>query len=80
MEGTSIRLSVRSASIQKRPAPYQMRYRKVMSPLNFRFLMYRNSRMKPTRHQMLSYRKVGCTGRLGSMVTPFCTVTVLPIR
>ena len=57
-----------------------MRYRKVISPLNFRFLMYRNSRMKPTRHQMLSYRKVGCTGRLGSMVTPFCTVTVLPIR
>ena len=36
--------------------------------------------MKPTRHHRLSYRKVGCTGMVGSMVTPAGTVTVLPRR
>ena len=35
----------------------------------------------PARHQMLSYRKVGCTGRLGSTVTPWAaSVACTPVR
>ena len=41
-------------------------------------LLYTSNR--PTKHQMLSYKKVGCTGRFGSMVTPLGTVTTLLVR
>ena len=51
-----------------------------MSPANFRFLIYFTSRNRPTKHQMLSYKNVGWTGRFGSMTVPLGAVTTLLSR
>ena len=67
--------SVRSPSIHARPRPYQMTYPRKICPLKRRFLKNAASARKPTRHQMLSYKNVGCTGAVGSTVMPADSVT-----
>ena len=71
----TIRLSVRRPSTKKRSAPYHITYIRISSPWNLRRFIYAHSRKKPSRHQMDSYKNVGCTGRDGSTATP-CAASV----
>ena len=75
------RESVRSPSIQTRPSPYQATYIRKICPSYFRFLDRMWSRMKPTRFQTDSYRKVGCQYRVVSTGMPLTSSRVVrPIR